>query len=133
MTPAFYKRIVQFGAIYDLLATAGLAVPTLLPYVLFLIKYLDTIFGFKTVFLPLDQTALLLINIGGCAYVVWALARLWAPSHNFGKLDALLRFMIVLCQIFAVTHGATPILLGLAAVLAAIGVLELWSVSEVRS
>jgi hypothetical protein len=133
MTPASYKKIVQLGAIYDLLATAALAVPFLSSHVLTLIQRMDGVLGFGTVFLPLDSTALFLINLGGCAYVVWALARLRAPVPELGRLDALLRLAIVLCQIWAVAHGATPILLGLAVILIAIGMLELWSIAECPS
>ncbi|WP_141685048.1 MULTISPECIES: hypothetical protein [Burkholderia cepacia complex] len=124
MISTFDKRVVQVGAIYDLLATVALAVPISLAYVLSAIQALDEALGFNTRFESLDPTAHFLINLGGCAYVIWALARLRNPGRELARLDAWLRLMVVLCQIWAVIQGATPVLFGLAAILAVIGILE---------
>lgn len=124
MISTFDKRVVQVGAIYDLFATVALAVPFSLTYVLSSIQALDAALGFNTRFASLDPTSHFLINLGGCAYVIWALARLRNPGRELARLDSWLRLMVVLCQIWAVGQGATPVLLGLAAILAVIGILE---------
>lgn len=125
MTHESYARLVRFGAIYDLIATAGLAVPPLAALVLGVIRGLDAQLGFDTAFRPVDATTMFLINLAGCFVIVWAIARLRMPTVQLGRMDAGLRLALVGLQVWAVAMGATPILLGIGLVLAIIAILEL--------
>lgn len=125
MNPNSYARLVRIGAIYDLIATAALAVPPLAYVVLELVRGLDARLGFNTPFHPLDATSMFFLNLAGCFVIVWAIAKLRRPTAEIGFMDAMLRFALVALQIYAVMQGATPILLGISAVLLLIGLLEL--------
>ncbi|MBB5409779.1 MULTISPECIES: hypothetical protein [unclassified Paraburkholderia] len=122
-------RIVRIGAIYDLIATAVLVFPPVVPVVLDKLHALDAALGFHTQFAPLDPTSVFFFNLAGCFVVVWALAKLKTPTPEIGRMDAGLRFALVLCQIWAVFEGGTPLLLVISAVLLVIGVLE-WLASS---
>lgn len=125
MTNESYARLVRFGAIYDLIATAGLAIPPVAAVVLNVIQGLDAMLGFDTAFQPVDATTMFLINLAGCFVIIWAIARLRMPGIEVGRMDAGLRLALVVLQVWAVIRGATPILLGIGLVLAIIAIMEL--------
>lgn len=125
MTPESYAKIVRAGAIYDIVATAALAIPPMAYIVLQIVQWLDLQLGFGTEFLPVDPTSMFFLNLAGCFVIVWAVAKLRNPTPEMGRLDALLRFALVALQLWNVAQGATPILLGIGAVLLIIGILEL--------
>jgi hypothetical protein len=52
------------------------------------------------------------------------LARLWAPSVQLGRLDAVARFLFAAWQVYAVTQGASTIVLGFTALELVFGVLQ---------
>ncbi|WP_159732801.1 hypothetical protein [Methylosinus sp. Ce-a6] len=130
MRVSAYRKIVIGCAVYDLVATTALAVPILVPMIVSLFESLDHALRFDTNFISPDPTTIFLINLAGCSVVIWALVRLRMPSVRLGRFDALYRGMIVLCQIWAVLHGATPLLLGVSVVLLGMAALELLPVSE---
>lgn len=120
-----YANVVRVGALYDILATAPFALPVLSVWALEALIGLDAWLGLGTTFLALDPSALFFINLGALAYVVWGVARLREPSLANGRLDAVLRLLVIGLQLFALSQGATPLLWGLAAVLLVIAVLQL--------
>lgn len=120
-----YANVVRFGALYDILATAPFALPVLSLWALDALIGLDAWLGLGTTFHALDPSAMFFINLGALAYVVWGVARLREPTVANGRLDALLRLLVIGLQLFALSQGATPLLWGLAGVLLVIALLQL--------
>ncbi|WP_153774202.1 hypothetical protein [Pseudomonas sp. MNR3A] len=125
MNQSRYANIVRIGAIYDIVATLPFAVPLLSAWAFQLFAGLDAWLGLGTSFSVLDPTSMFFINLGALAYVIWGVARLREPSVANGRLDALLRLLVVGLQVVALSQGATPILWGLAVVLSVFAVLQL--------
>lgn len=125
MKQSNYSTIVKIGAVYDILATLPFALPVLSAWAFQAFIGLDGWLGLGTEFQVLDPTSLFFVNLGALAYVAWGVARLREPSLANGRLDAVLRLLVVGLQMFALSQGATPILWLLAGVLLLIAVLEL--------
>tara|TARA_Y100001956_G_scaffold63353_1_gene63667 strand:+ start:71 stop:508 length:438 start_codon:yes stop_codon:yes gene_type:complete len=124
-----YNKLVKFGAVYDLLATSLLMLPFLVAPILGVIMQLDSAMGFNSTFKPLDSTSLFLICLGACYVTIWGVFRFLNPSYQVGRLDAILRFTVAIIQIICVGMGATPILLGITAVLITLGLVQ-WFMAE---
>jgi len=125
MNQSRYKTIIRVGAVYDILATLPFAVPLFSAWAFQAFAKVDAWLGLGTAFTELDATSLFFINLGALAYVAWGVARLNEPSVANGRLDAILRLLVIGLQMFALSRGATPILWALAAVLLVLAVLEL--------
>lgn len=130
MKQSRYATIVRVGAIYDILATLPFAMPLLAGWALQAFSGLDAWLGLGSEFAELDATSLFFINLGALAYVAWGVARLRQPSVANGRLNGMLRLLVIGLQLFALSQGATPILWGLAAVLLVLAVLELRAPEE---
>ena len=118
------EKTLQGAAIYDILVSALLIVPPLVPVVLELIALADSWFGFSTSFVPPDRTTVFFINHAAASVVAWAIIRILRPSREALLVDAGYRVALVVCQVWAVLEGATPILLGISAVLLLIAGIE---------
>ncbi len=127
-----YPTLIRAAAVYDILVTTILAVPLLATTVVGMIASLDSLLGFDSVFLPLDETSAFLLNLAGVYVTVWAVYRYLNPSVTVGRYDAIVRFSLVAIQVICVANGATPILLGIAAVLLVIGLAE-WLMAPAES
>ncbi|PYB72019.1 hypothetical protein DMX11_19105 [Pseudomonas sp. LB-090624] len=125
MSQSRYATIVRVGAVYDIIATLPFALPVVASLALQAFAGLDAWLGLGTAFAALDSTSLFFINLGALAYVAWGVARWREPSAANGRLNALLRLLVIVLQLFALSQGATPILWALAAVLLVFAVFEL--------
>lgn len=124
MTQSTHEKIVRVGAIYDILAMAPFVLPMASVWAYSLIQWLDQQLGFNSRFSTLDPTAMFLLNIGAWAYLVWGIVRWRAPTREHARLSALLRVIVVVLQVLAVSGGASPFLLVLGAVQLVLAVLE---------
>lgn len=118
------KRVLASAAIYDLLVTAILIVPPLVPFVLEVIARVDHWMGFGTTFAAPDPTVVFFFNLAAAGVMAWAIIRILQPSVTALLVDIAYRIALVACQVWAVQHGASPILLGIGAVLLFIAVVE---------
>lgn len=117
-------NVLRGAAIYDLVVTGPLVLAPLVPLVLQIIGAIDRALGFGTVFTPLDPTAVFFVNLAAASVLAWAAIRLVRPDRSALLIDIAYRVVLIACQIWAVADGATPVLLGISAVLALIAVLE---------
>ena len=105
-----YRSIVRASAGYDLVATAAFATPwtfAALHSVLTLASQ-----GLPGSFPAFDATHVLMANLLGSIVVIWAVLRLRDPQQQYGRYDAVGRFLFAAWQIYAVVHGASFIILG---------------------
>jgi hypothetical protein len=120
--PAQYRRIVKASAWYDLFATAAFATPwtfAALHGVLALAAQ-----GLPGSFPAFDPSHVLMANLLGSIVVIWAVLRLRDPQQQYGRYDAVGRFLFALWQIYAVVHGASVIILGFTVLELTFGLLQ---------
>lgn len=117
-------KTLKIAALYDLLVTGILILPPVVPLLFGVIASLDGALGFNSAFAPPDRTTIFFVNLAAASVCAWAAIRLLRPSVEALMVDILFRAALIACQVWAVAEGATPILLGISAVLAAIAALE---------
>jgi len=103
---------------------APFALPMVSVWAYSMIQWVDQQLGFNSHFSTLDPTAMFLLNIGAWAYLVWGFVRWRAPTREHARLSALLRVIVVVLQVLAVSGGASPFLLVLGVVQLLLAVLE---------
>ena len=117
--------VLRGAAIYDLIITGGLIFSPLVHFVLGVLIRMDGLLGFHTSFGSLDATTVFFINLAAASVIAWSLIRLRQPTPEALRIDILYRGLLIVLQIWAVARGATPVLLGISLVLAAIAAIEL--------
>lgn len=122
--PTSVKRVLVLAAVYDLLVTAVLLWPPVVPFVLEVIARVDHWMGFGTAFAAPDPTVVFFFNLAAAGVMAWAVIRMLQPTITALVVDIVYRILLVACQIWAVQHGASPVLLGISAVLFFIAVAE---------
>lgn len=75
-----------------------------------------------------DATLLLFVNLLGSVVVVWSLWRWRHPSRQVGRYDALVRGLFAVWQVYAVTQGASLLLLGFTLMEVVFEVAQVWPV-----
>lgn len=105
-------RIVRASAAYDLLVTAPFMTPWTAALCLQALASLSNTLGLQRPVPMLDITAMLFANLLGSVVVIWSLWRLRQPSRAIGQFDAMARLLFALWQLYAVTQGASFLLLG---------------------
>lgn len=106
-----YRQLVRASAWYDLIVSAAFATPwtfVLLHGVLAGIAARFAIPGELSEFGPLQ---LLMANLMGSIVCVWAVLRIRDPQPRFGRYDAVGRVLFALWQAYALSQGASLILL----------------------
>lgn len=108
--PKQYRRIVQASGWYDLIATIGFATP-------WTFAALHTVLAIAAQSLPgtfpvFEPSHVLMANLLGSIVTIWAVLRIRDPQLQFGRYDAVGRFLFAGWQIYAVMHGASVIILG---------------------
>lgn len=117
-------RLLRAAALYDIVVTGPLVLAPVVPLVFKAIAGIDAALGFGTTFAVLDPTAVFFINLAAASVLAWAAIRIKRPDRSALFIDVLYRLVLIACQIWAVTNGATPVLLGISATLGLITVLE---------
>lgn len=105
-------RIVRASAWYDLAATAAFMTPWTTSLCLKGFALLSAALGLDRPVPSLDASQMLFANLLGSVVIVWSLWRLRHPSRTVGLYDALARGLFALWQIYAVTQGASVLILG---------------------
>lgn|SRR5689334_5154229 len=125
-TPA-YRHLVRASAWYDLVVTAGFATP----WTYVLVHRLLSSYGD---FPPVDPIQTLFANLMGSVVVVWALLRLFRTLPLHGLYDGIARLLFATWQLYALAHGATPLLWAFLAIELTFGAIQLtpWAVQTKR-
>lgn len=105
-------RIVRASAAYDLLVTAPFMTPWTAALCVQGLAVLSNALGLQRPVPMLDVTAMLFANLLGSVVVIWSLWRLRQPSRTIGQFDAMARGLFAFWQVYAVTQGASFLLLG---------------------
>ena len=106
-----YKTIVRTSALYDLVVTAPFMTPWSLDLTLHLFRQLHTAIGLPGTVPDFEPAHMLFAGLMGSVVVVWSLARLRLNLAILGRYDALARLLFALWQVYAVSIGASPLLL----------------------
>jgi hypothetical protein len=59
-----------------------------------------------------EPSHVLMANLLGSIVTIWAVLRIRDPQLQFGRYDAIGRFLFAVWQIYAVIHGASVLILG---------------------
>lgn len=112
--PPISRRIIFWGAAYDVLITAAFATPWTAAPVLRFLSELHTQLGLAGTALPTaDPVTMLFINFSGTLVLLWSGLRLFRPILLYGAIDAAGRLAVALWIFLAVQAGATTLSLPL--------------------
>ncbi len=112
--PPVSRRIIFWGAAYDVLVTAGFATPWTAAIVLQNLSQLHTRFNLAGTALPVaDPVTMLFVNFSGTLVLMWGGLRLFRPTLLNGAIDSAGRLAVALWIFLAVQAGATTISLPL--------------------
>jgi hypothetical protein len=128
-----YLSIVRASGWYDLLVTWPFATPWTFVWLYGSMAALAQSLGLPGTVHPLDATHVLFANLLGSVVVVWSLARVLSPSVQFGRLDAVARFLFAAWQVNAFLSGANAIVLGFTFFELIFGVLQFLPVEKNRA
>jgi hypothetical protein len=68
--------------------------------------------GLPGAFPHFEPSHVLMANLLGSIVTIWAVLRIRDPQLQFGRYDAIGRFLFAVWQIYAVIHGASVLILG---------------------
>jgi hypothetical protein len=105
-------KIVRASAWYDLGATAVFITPWTAALCMKGFAVLSEFLRLDRSVPTLDVTQMLFANLLGSVVVVWSIWRLRHPSRTVGLYDALARGLFASWQLYAVTNGASFLILG---------------------
>jgi len=128
LTEVHYLRWVRASALYDLLVTWPLATPWTLSLLLAQMASLHHQLGLPGQMPVPDLLHLLLGALLGSLVLVWAGLRAWRPTVLLGRLDLITRLAFLSWELWAVSRGLSPLLLGFAFFEALFAVAQAWPV-----
>ena len=122
-------KIVRASAWYDLIVTTALMTPWTAALLLSVLAGWSAQLGLERVFPALDATQMmlanLLANLLGSVVVVWSLWRVRHASQRVGRYDALARVLFAVWQVYAVSQGASYLILLVTAMEIVFGIAQL--------
>ncbi|WP_432524410.1 hypothetical protein [Kineococcus sp. SYSU DK006] len=104
------RRTVRASAGYDLLTTAGFALPFTAPALFAALGALLDAAGLPGSAPSPEVFTVLFANFTGSVVTVWSLYRLLRPSRAAGAADVAARGLFSLAMIAALSRGASPVL-----------------------
>jgi hypothetical protein len=120
-------RCVRGFAAFDLVVTGCLAVPPLAPF------FLELLFVGAAPRVRFEPLHLLFVNLAGVLGVLWAIARLRAPTPELALLDVAGRFAVAALILRATAEGGmTPILHFFVATEVVGAFVQYWAVRRAR-
>ncbi|WGY04257.1 hypothetical protein QI633_10900 [Nocardioides sp. QY071] len=112
ITPQSARRVVRASAVYDLIASAGFALPWTVAGTFALLDSLHRAFGLTGAVPDADATfTVLFANLTGSLVVVWSVVRIWRPTLAFGAADTVARVLFSTAMLSALGSGASPVVL----------------------
>lgn len=129
--PVQYRRIVRASAWYDLVATVGFATPWTFAAIHAMLALAAQ--GLPGTIPPFEPAHMLMANLLGSIVIVWAVLRIRDPQMQFGRYDAVARFLFAAWQVYAVAHGASVLILGFTVFEVVFGVIQSLPIAGSRS
>ncbi len=126
--PEHYRRLVRASGWYDLLVAAPFATPWSFIALHGLLQSLHHGLGLPGALPVFEPMHMLLGNLMGSIICVWSVLRIRDPQAMFGRYDAAGRLLFSTWQIYALMHGATPLIAIFLVFELAWGVAQLWPV-----
>ena len=114
MQTSTVRRVVRASAVYDLITTAGFALPWTAPGAFALIGAIHRGLGLSGALPGEDVYTLLFANLMGSIVTVWAVLRILRPEPVLGAADTAGRALFALGMCAALAAGASPVLAGFA-------------------
>ena len=111
-----YLKIVRFSAWSDVLMTGGFVTPWSFALIYAGLGAVATKFSLPGNAPAFDPLHMLMANQLGIVIMLWVVVRLRNTRAEFGRYDAIARFISCVCQIYAVIEGASVLVLGFTAV-----------------
>lgn len=108
--PASYLNIVRASAWYDLVFMIGFVTPWTFAAVLAGLQHMASALGMPGAFPPFAPEHTMMANLLGSLVVVWAVLRLADAQVRYGRYDAAARLLFAAWQLYALVHGAHPII-----------------------
>jgi hypothetical protein len=119
-----YTRIVRTGAWYDLLATIAFATPWSFAAVHSSLVWLTQTLQLSGAFPAFDPVHVLMANLLGSIVTAWAILRIRDPQHQFGRYNVIVRVAFITWQLYALSQGASMIILGFTVILIGFAIAE---------
>jgi hypothetical protein len=120
------RRLVVGSAIYDLSMTTVFATPWTATTMLWMLKTLHLGIGLGGAPLPsFSPSHLFFVGLLGCVVTTWSVVRLLWPSPELGSADGVTRLAFSGWMVWALTQGASHLLVGLLVVESSFGVAQL--------
>ena len=119
-----YLRIVRASAWYDIVATIGFATPWTFAAIHSGLGTLSLLLGMPEGLPPFAPEHMLMANLLGSIVTVWAILRLRHTTQQYGRYDAVGRFLFATWQLYALALGANPIVWGFFVVEIAFGIAQ---------
>ncbi|MBA5638767.1 hypothetical protein H3H37_17045 [Duganella sp. LX20W] len=130
-TPA-YLHIVRASAWYDLVVTIGFATPWTFLVILSGLEALSRLLGITAGFPTFEPAHMLMVNLLGSIVTIWSILRLRDPQVQYGRYDAAGRFLFSTWQLYALVHGAHPIVWGFLVIEVAFGIAQVLPIDAGR-
>lgn len=105
------RMVVRSSALFDLVVTAPFATPWTLALVHSLVFWLDGQLNLPGSVPAFGLFGVLFANLMGSVVLVWAIVRWISPTAFLGRMDAVARALFSAWQVYAVTQGASMVLL----------------------
>jgi hypothetical protein len=116
MTSSTVRRTVRISALDDLIVTVGFALPFTAPALFEGLGAVQEVLGLPgSVPDAGDAFTVMFANLMGSLVVVWSIFRLARPSRAAGAADTAGRILFSLGMTAALSHGASPLVLGMLA------------------
>ncbi|WJK10649.1 hypothetical protein [Pseudomonas fluorescens] len=111
-TSTQYRNLVRGSAWYDLIVTAAFATPWSFAALHGVLTALSQTLNLPGELPPFEPVHMLMANLLGSVVCVWAVLRIRDPQPVYGRYDAVARFLFAAWQAYALTHGASSLLVG---------------------
>lgn len=106
------RRIIRLSAVYDLLVTAGFALPWTVGAAFAAVRGTHHGLGLSGALPGEDPFTLLFANLMGSLVVVWAAVRIVRPELLLGAADVAARLLFALGMVAALSAGGSTVLIG---------------------
>jgi len=123
-----HSKVVQVGAWYDLIATIAFVTPWTFSAVYAGIGRLALALSLPGGLPAFDPLQAMMVNMMGSAVIVWALLRIRDPQVGFAIYSVAIRVLFIVWQLYALWHGASPIVLGFSVVLFGFALAEILAI-----
>lgn len=121
-----YLRIVRASAWYDLVTAIGFVTPWTFALFLAGMDGLSAMLGLPERVPPFGPAPMLMVNLLGSLILVWAILRLCDTQVKYGRYNAAARLLYATWQVYALAHGAHPLIWVFVVFEVLFGVAEAW-------